>query len=283
MPEMDGEAATRMIREIEATRGFPQEHIPIIMLTASVMQADQRKYFESGADDFAGKPIDFTDLYTKIARFFPVLEGSAEDHGYPIPKLPNLDGLDLKAGLATWGDFTAYRKALTAFKLNYAESITKLQGMLNDTRYEDARLLAHTVKGLAGNLGALELARAITGVENCAKNGQSDCATQLTHASSVMDLVLAAIEQLERQPHESPAPEIRNVEPALVLPALNKLITALERSELDEAAINTLRQELDTERFARLEGLIDGFDFDIARAFAQEIRAALETKKDHHE
>lgn len=61
LPGMDGYDATRVLKADESTR-----NIPVIVLTAHAMAGDREKSLEAGADDYATKPIDFSDLNTKI-------------------------------------------------------------------------------------------------------------------------------------------------------------------------------------------------------------------------
>ena len=68
MPEMDGVAATRRIRETESEKS---SHIPIIGLSASVMAEDQALCEEAGMDGFVAKPIDFNKLFAEISRVVP--------------------------------------------------------------------------------------------------------------------------------------------------------------------------------------------------------------------
>lgn len=56
MPEMDGCTATRKIRELEKSEDGEQR-LPIVALTANVMQDDRNTCIESGMDDFLGKPV----------------------------------------------------------------------------------------------------------------------------------------------------------------------------------------------------------------------------------
>ncbi|MBN1869191.1 MAG: response regulator [Candidatus Omnitrophica bacterium] len=63
MPVMGGVEATKIIRrEISA-------HMPIIALTAAVLEEDQKEAKTAGMDDFLAKPIDLALLAEKIMRY----------------------------------------------------------------------------------------------------------------------------------------------------------------------------------------------------------------------
>ena len=64
MPEMDGYEATRLIRSYDDER---INAVPIIAMTASVIQAEVDKCFESGMNAFVGKPFNPDELL-KIAQ-----------------------------------------------------------------------------------------------------------------------------------------------------------------------------------------------------------------------
>jgi signal transduction histidine kinase/CheY-like chemotaxis protein len=65
MPEMNGADATLAIRA--AMR--PGTHLPIIALTASVMDWEQARCIEAGMDDFLAKPVRLTDLEDILAKW----------------------------------------------------------------------------------------------------------------------------------------------------------------------------------------------------------------------
>jgi PAS domain S-box-containing protein len=67
MPEMDGFEATRIIRQKGSKVLNPQ--IPIIAMTASVMQSDREKCMQAGMSDFIGKPVQFRELAEMIAKW----------------------------------------------------------------------------------------------------------------------------------------------------------------------------------------------------------------------
>ncbi len=72
MPVMDGYAASREIRKIEAGG----RHIPIVALTAHAMKGDEEKCRAAGMDDYLTKPIDRVKLYACLNRHLPSM-GSA--------------------------------------------------------------------------------------------------------------------------------------------------------------------------------------------------------------
>lgn len=67
MPEMDGFEASRQIRRIETERGL--RPVPIIALTAHVLEEHRRQGIDAGMDEFIGKPLDSEQLYACMDRF----------------------------------------------------------------------------------------------------------------------------------------------------------------------------------------------------------------------
>ena len=68
MPEMDGLAATRAIREAERENG---RHVVVVALTANVLEGDREACIEAGMDDFLAKPLQLDALRTVLARWLP--------------------------------------------------------------------------------------------------------------------------------------------------------------------------------------------------------------------
>lgn len=66
MPVLDGLAATRLIRtELKLAR------LPIIALSAGVLEEERRQALEAGMTDFHPKPIDIDELTRLIRRWCP--------------------------------------------------------------------------------------------------------------------------------------------------------------------------------------------------------------------
>jgi len=66
LPELDGWAATRLLKSALETKA-----IPIIALSAHAMTGDREKALAAGCDDFATKPVDFDELRAKIDALLP--------------------------------------------------------------------------------------------------------------------------------------------------------------------------------------------------------------------
>ncbi|MDX1692807.1 MAG: response regulator [Ketobacteraceae bacterium] len=64
MPGIDGIEATRKIREMDSG-------VPIIALTAAIMQGDKEKGLGVGINEYQGKPINAKKLITTLARYLP--------------------------------------------------------------------------------------------------------------------------------------------------------------------------------------------------------------------
>jgi CheY-like chemotaxis protein len=69
MPEMDGYEATRRIRALDSPRS---KEIPIVAMTANVFRQDIERCLESGMNDHIGKPLDFSEVLTKLRKYLPL-------------------------------------------------------------------------------------------------------------------------------------------------------------------------------------------------------------------
>lgn len=68
MPEMDGFAATRVIRKTELTSG---RHIPIIAMTADALEGDRDRCIAAGMDDYLSKPVNLDNLRKVLEQWAP--------------------------------------------------------------------------------------------------------------------------------------------------------------------------------------------------------------------
>jgi CheY-like chemotaxis protein len=69
MPEMDGIAATKQIREREASTAA---HTPIVAMTAHALKDDRQRCLDAGMDGYVSKPINAKDLQAAILSLLPL-------------------------------------------------------------------------------------------------------------------------------------------------------------------------------------------------------------------
>jgi CheY-like chemotaxis protein/HPt (histidine-containing phosphotransfer) domain-containing protein len=81
MPQMDGYAATRKIRQL----GYDEETLPIVALTASVMPGERERCEAAGMNDYLAKPIGRRELEAALAEWL----GNGQHH--PVPALEASD------------------------------------------------------------------------------------------------------------------------------------------------------------------------------------------------
>jgi CheY-like chemotaxis protein len=81
MPHLDGVEATRRIRGSEGAAA----RLPIIALTAGVLDEDRQRCLAAGMDDFLTKPIRVPALIAMLERWLPAPAAETEPVGQPPP------------------------------------------------------------------------------------------------------------------------------------------------------------------------------------------------------
>jgi CheY-like chemotaxis protein len=148
MPVMDGLEATRRIH------GLPGlADLPIIGMTAAAMVEDRARCFAAGMVDYVTKPIVVAQLRDVLLHWTGRRPRAA---GAEI-KLP---GFDLAAlGELLHGDQRLMRRMLVSFAQQEAQAAAELALLVATDDHDQACRKLHTLRGVAGTLGATELAR----------------------------------------------------------------------------------------------------------------------------
>ena len=287
MPEMDGFQATAKIRsDAQLAR------LPIIAMTAHATMEERQRCLEAGMNDHVSKPIDPELLIETVGRFYQSTESPAaagsprpEVPAAPSPEdIPSVDGLDTKDGLSrVGGNCKLYLKLLRQFVEQQGPSPAQIADALTRHDVPVAERLAHTVKGVAGSLGARAVQTAAATLEAAlgAKANSAELTPMLREFSSVLgDFVSRLRAALPPAPASSipPAPaapldldKARRVVQEMIM-HLNNFDPAA--SECLEAHPDVFRTLLPGERLASFEQQVGGFSF--ADALAQLQQAATE-------
>jgi two-component system sensor histidine kinase/response regulator len=199
MPVMDGHQATSKIR---SDPRFAT--LPIYAMTAHATLEERDLCLGNGMNGHITKPIDpalLFDTLSRIARRAPeaVTSGTgAVPHAADLvpPDVPPVDGLDSADGLRrVGGNARLYVNLLCQFANQQAGAIGEIRAALARNDAQSATRLAHTLKGVAGNLGARDVQDAAAAVEKLLRDGSEADVTNraLAQLASVLDPLLARL------------------------------------------------------------------------------------------
>ncbi len=291
MPEMDGLAATKAIRQWETQTGV-KEPITIVALTASVMKEDKQDCYDVGMNAVASKPINFPELMALMEQQVPQNLGtrataheanlSAEVTSTDLSPLEPL--VDYVTGIKTWLDADIYLDGLINFardRQNDALKITDVLKQSSDNHLE-ARKITHALKGLAGNLSITEVAQLADDIDLALK---SPATPQLfdtiqTLHQAIQDVVSRINSIKQEDSTQSALLQTLDTETGKAL--FNNMISALDDLNPDSIAplLDELASFIEAEKLAVIQQNINDFEFDDAKtaviALATELSISLE-------
>lgn len=234
MPEMDGYQATAKIR---ATPHLSD--LPIIALTAHAFSEERDRCVEAGMRGHISKPIEPEILYQTLLEYRQHHANTNQSNRRAIVSqqgvaLPDVEGIDTTDGLQRiGGNIRLYRALLKQFTEEHA--VVELQGALARQDYATAARLAHTVKGMAGNIGAKALSELAERLEHCIQSQDADVITNLAGLLSAEQQRLAdSIRANANQIMEyTPAAPVLLVDPAPLMRRLRQMLESDDGQSLD--------------------------------------------------
>ena len=171
MPVMDGLAATITIRKLPGLAD-----LPIVAMTANAMRQDRDKCAAAGMNGFIAKPIDPDALLETLRTWIgpgrrPVRARVADRPIEAIEGIEGIEGIDTAAGLSRVGGNAAlYRRLLGKMGREFPSVPGRIQAALEAGDQRAAEIAAHSVKGAAGNVGAVLLERAAADLEKALRD-----------------------------------------------------------------------------------------------------------------
>ncbi len=187
MPEMDGFEATRQIRRPD-TR-VRNHYIPIIATTAHAMAGDREKCLAAGMNDYVTKPLRPALLEQTIEHWTADIPARVDSSPVPPPvpgPAPNSTPVEIASAFDVldfverlMGNEDLAHRIVRGFVDDMPRQIALLAQAVNDSDASRLRLVAHSIKGVAGNVGGIE-------IEQIARN--------LEHTGLAGDLAAAAAE-----------------------------------------------------------------------------------------
>ncbi|MEI6285737.1 MAG: response regulator [Bacillota bacterium] len=278
MPVLDGIEATKRIRKTKTLA-----ELPIVAMTAHALASEVEKSISAGMNDYLTKPVDPDSLFRTLAKWIapgarpvaqivPVAEAPAL-----IVDLTKLTTIDTEIGLARLGVKPAvYGGLLRAFYRENKNGAALLKKAWATDDSEAASRIAHTIKGTAGNIGAVRLYEAATKLEGILKNRKNrDPGALLMAFELELVRVLEELKQFVPPPVTALYPEVADRNPEelpMLLLELERYIAINRPKQCREALakIAALRLTESTGRkIAELSEVINLFDLDVAGTLLQ--------------
>jgi CheY-like chemotaxis protein len=300
MPEMDGYQATAKLRSDERFA-----NLPIVAMTAHATIEERQRCLAAGMNDHVSKPIDPAALFETVGRFCKL---GATDVGAAVTRgggasapptgataLPTVaptgaevgpiavPGLDANDGLArVGGNRTLYLKLLAQFVERHAATVEEVNQALASNDHALAERLAHSLKGVAGNIGAAGVHAAAGVLEKAVRDRSAATEIEAAEArlSATLDPLVARLRDLLPAPQ---APDLaqppKATSPAESRDAAARLIALLSdfdpgAAEFADSRGGALQPLFEPGAWSEFVSLVKEYAFDDARA---RLESALES------
>jgi PAS domain S-box-containing protein len=229
MPEMDGYEVVRQIRA-DGARG----RVPVIAMTAHAMAEERERCIAAGMNDHITKPIDPDVMFATLLRWLPKRSDAAApvlaNAGEAGPAL-TIAGIDTVSGLKrVAGNHALYRRLLDKYVEGQAGAPEALRAALTAGDRATAERIAHTAKGVSGNIGADQPQQAAAVLEQAIREERETVAMLEDFAAAIAAAVAAVRGSAGAA---APAAAAGPVDAAAAQAAISKLAALLAEADGD--------------------------------------------------
>jgi CheY-like chemotaxis protein len=280
MPEMDGFTATRLLRLDPRLQKFP-----IIAMTAHALVEERQRCLDAGMNDHVSKPIDPDALFSTLLRWAkPRPKQTTEPQAIPVRVtdeviLPEIAGVNVADGVKrVAGNKRLYRSLLIQFVEKQGDAAAEISAATKSGDLKLAERIAHTVKGIAGNIGIAEVQSTAQKLEKAIHDGHDSVPSLLDEFAASLSSQVDAIRQALRESAPTMPQEAHTspVNGEAASGAIARLRTLLEASDgAAEDAFHRLQDAaegaVEKSQLDALENFINDFDFEAALVKLDEI------------
>jgi len=188
MPDIDGFEATQRILK-------KRPDALVIAMTANAMESDRQACLAAGMRDHVAKPVDLEQLVDCLRRHVGPITAR------PAPPVTPAPLLDKEAALHRLGGRQAlYERLVGSFAQDAPVELESLKRHLQQQAVADATRSLHTLRGLAGAMGATALAAVAGRQELALREGADMGVVDLGALQGLLDASLAALESMVAPP-----------------------------------------------------------------------------------
>uniref|UniRef100_UPI004055C54D Hpt domain-containing protein n=1 Tax=Candidatus Electronema sp. TaxID=2698783 RepID=UPI004055C54D len=272
MPVLDGYQATAAIR---SQRDY--DSLPVVAMSANAMRHDREQCRAVGMNDHIPKPVDRRQLLAALCRWIKpgrrqIIIPRRPRETAPAVRLPRLCGINSRAALERLGgNQRVYLNVLRSFAKDQRETARDVRRLLTSGERKEAERLAHSLKGMAGAVGAEALQETARQLETAIREGLPP-EPLLGETEKQLDKVVMLLLRNLPPPEEQVEKPAAKASPAQIQDALRLLERRLR--EYDAGSAETLHELLRMtrhepelrQRLADLQGPVEQFDFEAALA-----------------
>jgi HPt (histidine-containing phosphotransfer) domain-containing protein len=255
-------------------------------MTAHAMVEERQRCMEAGMNDHVSKPIEPDVLFATLMRWVtPQQVQAAAAKGKPTTPtddviLPEIDGIDVASGLKrVAGNRRLYRDLLVKFAAKQGAMDSEILAAIESGDRKLAERVAHTVKGVAGNIGLGQVFIAAEKLERAIREVDPAVLARVKEFTLVVNRQIQAIQQAMRDvmPNRPAGVERSpNFDARAAAAAITRLRALLESSDGGAAEVflaleGALAGACDNLRMDALGEAISDFDFAAALSKLDEI------------
>jgi PAS domain S-box-containing protein len=279
MPIMGGYEASEKIRQ-----ELNYSTLPIIAMSADAMVGVKERCLEHGMSDYLTKPIDPNLLFTILGKWLhvsaDVLEQQQNTTAAEVTLI--IDGLDITAGIArVAGNMKIYSSILKKFCSHHATASEEIKTAVDNSDFELAERIAHTIKGVAGNIGADAIFKCSVELDALLKQAQDGDGLDeqtltmlLTELTTHTTALITAIKASAVYADEASTADQPKLDPAKFAELINQLAELLEDDDSEaQSCLDELIAGSDHKELKEMSEMVGDYEFEEALELLQKFAA----------
>ncbi len=282
MPIMDGFEATEIIRS-----RFDKNQLPIIAMTAHAMKGDRDKCLQVGMNAHLPKPVEPDQLYLALSPYLTHKQSQINTQPQNMA-LAAIEGVDVQWGIKRLGgNQQLYAQLIGEFYQRHKDQLQLLLGYQEAGDLKSTIRAIHTLRGVAGNIGAKQLEQVSANLESQLHSHPSPFeAPEWQAFVDSFSLLLAGLEQcqwinksLSNNTDIKPPPFKVSANLSTLLSPLDELLAAGNPQAKEK--ILALDGEIDNHLIEQLTKQVNEFEFDNAREIIAQVIAQSEQETEN--
>lgn len=232
MPDLDGIETTRIIRRFHEK----YDNVPIIALTANVVEEMRAAFLVEGMNDFVAKPIKSDVIVAKIRQWLspqkiePKRPGAKKENAKKV----DIPELDTEQALSLLGSELLFWQILTEFYKIIPKKAAALEKNKDAEDWRNYTVEAHALKSSSRQIGAIELSELAARMEQA--GNEKDIDYILSHHAEMLDMyygLQAALEKYVSLPEKEDEGPKESYDKKKLLGCLEAMQEAVDNLDMD--------------------------------------------------